>query len=688
MLVLSFRTAIAAPRSTSQSLTLLLTQYRRLATAPRPNTQVSHPNFEVSPKQENIVADGSTTFQSLKDAISAPTLKAITVHPYKFSRMTDVQEAVLGMLPDLALPYTDSPNRRDLMVRARTGTGKTLAYLVPAIEARLKKLQAAGEQALKEIGLVNNPTAVERGERLFAREQVGTLILSPTRELAAQIAQEASNLTRHHPDFNVHVWIGAMSKRTQMRDFMKKGRDIVVATPGRLRDLLESEPDVRQGLSYTQQVILDEADTMLEFGFREDIEAIMKCLPPIPQRQTFLFSATIPPNVRQVAQKHLAPDHTFVDCIKDQDSPVHVDIPQYHTVVPSASQQIPHILRLIAHDQFVNAGASKVMVFFPTTKMTQLFSTILTHYGKTVLPAGRKTEVLELHSKRPQYSRDSTAKAFRNANSGATVLVTSDVSARGVDYPGVTRVIQVGIPPSREQYVHRVGRTGRGLKSIQGRGDLVLLPWEVGFISWQLTDLPIKPLTAAELKTQLASEAQKHDEAPEKTFPARNPKNSPRAVDRFQTPYIPLLEEFDHLGSQIGPRLDPDAIRETFLSLLGYYFAKSAELRVSTSVILEGCKQWSTDALAQDTPPYVSEMFLKKIGYNDHRTKWYGSEPRTPYSAQARKDPHWMGRGSMKHKSRPWAVKRHETSNPDPEAEQYRTTRYSMTQRSKPPRRY
>ena len=193
-------------------------------------------------------------FSGIKDALSTGTYKAVTVQPYKFQNMTQVQEAVLGLLPDLALPHNVAKNPRDVMVRARTGTGKTLAFLVPAIEARLNVLKDTAKKFMQENGMAADDRNDQRGQRAFARENVGTLILTPTRELALQIAKEASNLTAHHPQFQTHVWIGAMSKGMQVRDFMKLRRDIIVATPGRLRDLIENEPGIKQALMTTRQV--------------------------------------------------------------------------------------------------------------------------------------------------------------------------------------------------------------------------------------------------------------------------------------------------------------------------------------------------------------------------------------------------------------------------------------------------
>jgi ATP-dependent RNA helicase MSS116 len=172
--------------------------------------------------------------------------------------MTPVQAEVLGLLPKLSDPYDpeaakeDGP--RDLLVKAKTGTGKTLAFLVPAIEARIKAIEGNGKQAVREAGLTTDKHLEGRAKRRFIREQVGTLIISPTRELATQIANEALRLSQHHKDFEVRLFVGGNSKRMQMRDWMRGPRDIVVATPGRLRDLLTSEPEIVRGFEKTKMV--------------------------------------------------------------------------------------------------------------------------------------------------------------------------------------------------------------------------------------------------------------------------------------------------------------------------------------------------------------------------------------------------------------------------------------------------
>ena len=368
-------------------------------------------------------------------------------------------------------------------------------------------------------------------------------------------------------------------------------------------------------------------------GFRDDIEGIKEFLPPVPERQTFLFSATVSPAIRQIARSSLATNHTFINCVSDDSSPVHAHVAQYHTVLPSASEQIPHLLRLIAHDQLTNPAASKIIVFLPTTNMTRLFATILREVSETTLPAGRRTRVFELHSKRRMESRTSTSDAFRADKSGASVLITSDVSARGVDYPNVSRVIQLGVPANTDQYVHRVGRTGRA--NTEGRGDLVLLPWEMGFINTSLSGLPLKPLTAKELTSQVEELAEAFDANPREFFAdAPTPPPPPYLRDGrgshaaarpkhllFVKSVHPVVQDIERTAREFLGSIDEEAVRETFMSNLGFYVGLASDLRLGKMDIVEGCKVWATEGLGLGEAPYVSAMFLQRIGVERERAK-------------------------------------------------------------------
>ena len=532
-------------------------------------------------------------------------------------------------------------------MRAKTGTGKTLAFLLPALEGRLRALESFAALWKEE-----NPTgsSMEGKKALatYAKGSVGALILSPTRELAIQIANEAIALTTHLPQFGVRLLVGGASRSMQLREWHRSpSNDIVVATPGRCVDLVQSESMVRNALANSRMLILDEADTLLDMGFADDIATVSRHLPENTDRQTFLFSATVSKQIREVARKSMKKDHVFVDTVGKNDVDTHLHIPQYHTVLPSAEHQIVHILRLIAHDQLLHArkaaenggvGGGKTIVFLPTTRLTQLFSLVLNSM-KHHLPWGRDTLLVEIHSKKDQSQRTRASDTFRSATAGYSVLVSSDVSARGVDYPGVTRVIQVGVPGSRDLYIHRVGRTGRAGK--EGRGDLVLLPWEIGFISWQLNDLPLKPFTVGEAARELTALATEFDANPAVTNnsvapPAsssssfakgnsrdrrQNTRSSAtgRSISAPVTARLDTLEE--SLRTNVLPTLDELSVRETFASLLGYYITKAHELRTTKDVVVQGLKQWATGAMGLAEEPYVSDQFLRKMGMNDGRTK-------------------------------------------------------------------
>ncbi|GAA6056898.1 hypothetical protein JCM3770_001315 [Rhodotorula araucariae] len=653
----------AAPRATPLALLrpVALRSLYSTNTVAAPATLHGEAAFSSAPVLEDAapVEDAPSvqppkTYKSIQASLHAPVYRAVTEKPFRYATMTDVQGAVLSRLPRLS----SSPKRldeagnaiaaaQDLLVRAKTGTGKTLAFLIPALEGRLNELETFLETYKRE-----NPSAssheAKKALAAHAKSSVGALILSPTRELATQIANEAIALTAHLPQFGVRLLVGGASKSNQLREWMRSpSNDIVVATPGRCVDMLQSESMVRKPLANTRLLILDEADTLLDMGFSDDIATVTNHLPNVDSRQTFLFSATVSKQIREVARKSLKTDHEYIDTVPVDEVDTHLHIPQYHTILPRAEDQLVHVLRLIAHDQLLWArqqaenggnGGGKTVVFLPTTRMTELFASILQQM-KAHMPWGRDTLVIEIHSKKNQQQRTRASDLFRNASSGYSVLVTSDVSARGVDYPGVTRVIQVGVPPSRDMYIHRVGRTGRAGKA--GRGDLVLLPWESGFISWQLNDVPLKPCTVGDLERELTTLASEWDASPAVVNKsAASPAPAAARRDRFSRdrpaartmtlPDVlsPRLESLpESLKTNILPTLDTITVRETFASLLGYYINKAHELRTTKQVVLTGLKRWSVEALGLEDEPHVSDEFLRRLGMNDGRTKHRGKAP-------------------------------------------------------------
>lgn len=195
---------------------------------------------ELPVDEEEESAVTGVPFASLENKIHPQTLATLTGPPFNFKNMSSVQARVLSLLPELVgeqEPHGEEGGKRDLLVKARTGTGKTIAFLTPALESRLQLLARNSE------------------DRDLAYNQVGTLIISPTRELAAQIAKEASALTsKHGMADGVHLWLGGEDKRRAIQKFQRGRKDFVVATPGRLKDMMQNTRGIAESMANLQTV--------------------------------------------------------------------------------------------------------------------------------------------------------------------------------------------------------------------------------------------------------------------------------------------------------------------------------------------------------------------------------------------------------------------------------------------------
>ena len=341
----------------------------------------------------------------------------------------------------------------DAVVKAKTGTGKTIAFLVPAIEKALK-------------------SPVDRG-------QIPILAISPTRELAQQIAEEASALTRFYGAgvSRIQCVVGGTNVKSDIRKLRDRAPFVLVATPGRLNDLFQNgglDAMVRQ----LRVLIFDEADQLLDMGFRPAITEALRYLPPPGHRQSYLFSATFPNQVEKLTKDALSKNHVVVDTVgEEEQTNAHVS---QHSLVCEHSAMPAHLWKYLQQAKQENKDW-KVIVFFPTARVVQYYSELFQKLG---LP------VIEMHSRKSQGVRNKMAEVFRNET--GCCMFTSDVSARGMDYPGVTMVIQFNMPPDAAQYVHRLGRTGRGTAT-EGKGILLLADFERPFLN-KVRDLPIQPL--------------------------------------------------------------------------------------------------------------------------------------------------------------------------------------------------
>ncbi|XP_010423044.1 PREDICTED: DEAD-box ATP-dependent RNA helicase 25-like [Camelina sativa] len=390
--------------------------------------------------------------------LSPLSLKAIADAGFK--TMTVVQEATLPLIL----------KGKDVLAKAKTGTGKTVAFLLPSIEAVIKS------------------PPVSRDNR---HPPIIVLVVCPTRELACQAAAEANILLKYHPSIGVQVVIGGTKLPTEQRRMQKSPCQILVATPGRLKDHIDNTSGFATRLMGVKVLVLDEADHLLDMGFRRDIERIIAAVPK--QRQTFLFSATVPEEVRQICHVALKPDHEFVNCVQEGAGETHQKVTQMY-MIASLDRHFSLLYGLLKEHITENVGY-KIIIFCTTAMVTRLVADLL---GKLCL------NVREIHSRKPQSYRTRVSDEFRKSKS--IILVTSDVSARGVDYPDVSLVVQMGLPSDREQYIHRLGRTGR--KGKEGEGILLLAPWEEYFLS-SVKDLPITKTSLPPIDHEAVKKVQK-----------------------------------------------------------------------------------------------------------------------------------------------------------------------------------
>ncbi|XP_037768390.1 ATP-dependent RNA helicase DDX18 isoform X2 [Chelonia mydas] len=364
-----------------------------------------------------------TSFASLSDLISENTLKGIT--DMGFTHMTEIQHKSIKPLLE----------GRDILAAAKTGSGKTLAFLIPAIELIYKL-------------------------RFMPRNGTGVLILSPTRELAMQTYGVLKELMTHH----VHTYglIMGGSNRSAEAQKLANGINIIVATPGRLLDHMQNTPGFM--FKNLQCLVIDEADRILEVGFEEEMKQIIKLLPK--RRQTMLFSATQTRKVEDLAKISLKKEPLYVGVDDNKETATVDGLEQGYVVCPSEK-------RFLLLFTFLKKNRKKkLMVFFSSCMSVKYHYELLNYID---LP------VMAIHGKQKQTKRTTTFFQFCNADSG--ILLCTDVAARGLDIPEVDWIVQYDPPDDPKEYIHRVGRTARG---INGRGHalLILRPEELGFLRY------------------------------------------------------------------------------------------------------------------------------------------------------------------------------------------------------------
>lgn len=353
-----------------------------------------------------------TNFQELH--LSEPVERAIS--NMGFEEPTPIQ----------ALTIPLAMNGQDLIGRAQTGTGKTAAYGIPLVErcdSESDKLQG--------------------------------LVITPTRELAMQVAEELNRIGQFKGIRTLPIYGGQEIDR-QIRA-LKKHPQIIVGTPGRLMDHMRRRT-IR--LQQVQMVVLDEADEMLNMGFKEDIESILEQMPE--QRQNLLFSATMPPNIQRLAQA-IMKDPELIHINPREVTVANID-QEYIEV--SESQKLDVLCRLL------DIQSPDAAIVFSRTKRR------VDEIAEALSKRGYSAE--GIHGDMSQNSRDMVMRKFKSGM--IEVLVATDVAGRGLDITGVTHVYNLDIPQDAESYVHRIGRTGRAGE--KGLAITFVTPRELGHLRY------------------------------------------------------------------------------------------------------------------------------------------------------------------------------------------------------------
>ena len=273
-----------------------------------------------------------------------------------------------------------------------------------------------------------------------------------------------------------------------------EGCHILIGTPGRLQDIL-SDPYSQVRAPNLSAFVLDEADRLLDQGFEPDIQAIQSFLPSRREvdRQTLLFSATVPREVMNIVRGVMKPDFKFVRTVQEGEQQTHERVPQKFVNVGGMENYMPALVELCKREMAADPDRPfKAIVYFSATAEVALACSMLNNLrdpGQSIFHQHplHPLRIIEMHAKLSQEGRTRAANSFRRAQSA--IMISSDVTARGMDFPNVTHVIQIGLPPSEEQYVHRIGRTARGDKT--GEGWLLVSNLETREMRKRLRTMPL-----------------------------------------------------------------------------------------------------------------------------------------------------------------------------------------------------
>lgn len=353
-----------------------------------------------------------------------PTTSQEDINSYPIPKSVKERLAKAGitkLFPIQYMTFAKAFEGIDVVGRAKTGTGKTLAFGLPIISKLLEKNVSVYNGCLPQV-----------------------IVISPTRELAQQIAKSFADVSPYTLK-TACVYGGAPSG--PQKGELRRGANIVVGTPGRIKDLINSNDLVLKEIEY---VVLDEADEMLNIGFADDIEEILSYIPI--QRQTLLFSATIPDWVKSIMKKYLRPGYSQIDLIGDDKNKTATNIDHLAFCRTGISNdQLGEVLSQLI-DIHAPPPTGRIIVFVQTKAQAHELS----------FCAELARNAVTIHGDLDQAARNKSLLRFKSGQS--PILIATDVAARGLDIPNVDLVIQIEVPMSHETFTHRVGRTARAGK--------------------------------------------------------------------------------------------------------------------------------------------------------------------------------------------------------------------------------
>jgi ATP-dependent RNA helicase MSS116 len=560
------------------------------------------PILEDTEHEVAATQDEVTRFQDLADrGIINKVVIANITDGMKYDEMTKVQRKTV-----LSTVKGD-----DVLAQAKTGTGKTIAFLLPVMERLMTAPEPLRQRSI----------------------DIRAVIISPTRELAIQIYNDAVKLSKG-TGIVCQSAVGGTGKSAALSQMHRQGCHLLIATPGRLNDLLQ---DTRAGVvvDKVDTLVLDEGDTLLDQGFSDAIDEIIGQLPASNSkvrqgqgRQSLIFSATMPEKVHRMVRKTLRPDYKFLKMVEKGESAVHTRIQQHLVRCRGFENMMPAVFELVMREiapllngEKGSAEPFKAIVFFPTAKFASLAAATFQHLEAAdgPHPIYKHVRMVEIHSRLSQPQRSRAAERFRNSQSA--ILFASDVVARGMDFPNVTHVIQVCTPSNQEQYIHRLGRTGRANKN--GVGYLLLTEAELQERDVRSVMHGMNMIEDKSIQTALINLEQEQE----------LPKSAVEAITAV---------------AGASQRMEMSIKTGAYVSMLGYF---NGVIRHKQTLV-DCLNRWCSVGWGMHTPPGITQKIMMQLGFSGTtglNTDWV---PKSRVGGAGERRPAMAGRGGFGGSSR------------------------------------